>query len=305
MNIPLKDKHPAILLIVFIGLAIVTFIVVTLLGMVGGVIMWGNDFLDIMMEGSQNGIYGDYAKYMQLLSHLGMLIFPAIIFGRLTGGKILNYFTLRKFGKGSAVFMAIIMAVVAQPLIALLTEWNAGMVLPESMSETEQWMRASEDQAMALTEMFLNVSTGGALLFNIFLLAIIPAIGEEVVFRGIVQKQVQRWTNSGWIAIVISGFLFSAIHMQFYGFVPRFIIGILLGYVFWKSGRLWLSILIHFLNNAMAVVAYYMHFNGMIDLHPDEMFSFSENIPLLLISFLLLGGSVVVFHNIYKKRKHE
>jgi len=305
MKIPLKDKHPIIQLLAFIGIAIVSSIVITLIGLIGGILYWGDDFLQSFMQVQSGAAYISYMKYLQLISHLGMFIVPTFIYARLAGGKIASFMHLKGVGKGSGFFLAIAMIFLAQPLINLLTVWNAGMSLPESMQGLENSMRTMEDQATEMTELFLNVNSIGALLFNILLLAIIPALGEEFVFRGILQKQLQRWTKSGWAAILISAFVFSAFHMQFYGFVPRFILGILLGYVFLRSGKLWLSILIHFINNGMAVIMYYLYHNNYIAENPDELFNFNDNIPVLLISFLLLGGSIILFHLVYKKQSHE
>ena len=305
MNIPLKDKHPVILLLAFVGIAIVSAIIFTIIGLIGGTLYWGKDFIDTFMQMQSTDSAIGYQKYMQLISHLGMFIIPAFIFARLAGGKTIPYLSLNGSGKAGAIILAIFIIFLAQPLINLLGTWNAGMTLPESMSGLEEQIRNAEDMATKMTELFLKSGTTGGLIFNIFLLAIIPAIGEELTFRAILQKQLHRWTKSGVAAVLISAFIFSAFHMQFYGFVPRFVLGILLGYVFLKSGKLWLSILIHFVNNGMAVVMYHMYNNGQTELDPDEAFNFNENIPLLLISFLLLGGAIILFNIMHKKKAHE
>lgn len=302
MNIPLKDKHPLLQLIAFIGLSIVSSIIIMLIGLIGGIIFSGGELLDSLMQNTQSEQYISYMKFLQLLSHLGMFIIPAIIFARLAGGKILEYYTLKNSGKVLAIFIAILIVAFAQPLISLLTEWNANISLPESMSETELWIKKSELDATRITELFLSTKMIGGLLFNIFLIALIPAIGEELVFRGILQKLLQKWMKNPWIAIFITAFVFSSFHMQFYGFIPRLLLGFVLGYLFYRSGKLWISILVHFVNNAGAVILYYLFAKGSINTHPDLLFNFNDNIPILILSIFLFAGSLILFHNIFSKK---
>jgi membrane protease YdiL (CAAX protease family) len=123
-------------------------------------------------------------------------------------------------------------------------------------------MQSSEVQIAEITEKMLNVSTLGALLFNVFLVAVVPALGEELFFRGTIQRLLSDWKGA-LFAIWITAFVFSAIHMQFYGFLPRMLLGAFLGYLLLWSGSLWLPIIAHFVNNSVAVVFYYLKFNGV------------------------------------------
>ena len=132
-------------------------------------------------------------------------------------------------------------------------------------------MKASEEQAAALTEAFLKMSTPGELIFNLFMIALIPAIGEELLFRGIVQNIFSRWLKNNHAAVWFTAILFSAMHMQFYGFIPRLMLGAMLGYLLVWSGNLWWPIIAHFVNNAAAVIFSYLFQNKFIDLDPDTI----------------------------------
>ena len=116
-------------------------------------------------------------------------------------------------------------------------------------------MKAMEASAMALTERFLAADGIGGLLLNLGLMALLPALAEEMSFRGVLQGVLspQRHTH---VAIWVTAFIFSAIHMQFYGFIPRMMMGALFGYVFVWTGSLWVPIVMHFINNGIAVVSY-------------------------------------------------
>ncbi len=155
-----------------------------------------------------------------------------------------------------AIFMVIII-----PFVNLLGYLNQQIVLPELLKPIEIWMKNSELQAAELTERLLDVRNVQGLLFNVFLIAILPAIGEELYFRGIVQKVLSNEKHVIF-GIWSAAFIFSAIHLQFYGFFPRLLLGAFFGYLLYWSGNLWLPILAHFINNVMAVLFYYFQKNG-------------------------------------------
>lgn len=153
---------------------------------------------------------------------------------------------------------AVVVMLLAIPGINLLSAWNQQMVLPEWMSGIEQWMRMQEDAAAQLTEQFLRVDTVGGLLVNIGLMALLPAVGEELTFRGVVQGM---FTRNKHVAIWATAAIFSFVHMQFYGFLPRMLLGAMFGYMLWWTGSLWVPMLMHFVNNCAAVVVAFWAYN--------------------------------------------
>jgi membrane protease YdiL (CAAX protease family) len=132
-------------------------------------------------------------------------------------------------------------------------------------------MRQAEDQAARLTESFLKMDTPGQFFFNIFMIGLLPAVGEELVFRGVIQKIFTQWSRNVHVGIWTSAFIFSAMHMQFYGFLPRMVLGGMLGYMLAWSGSLWLPIAGHFVNNAGAVVFMYLFQHGVTEIDPDKV----------------------------------
>lgn len=135
-----------------------------------------------------------------------------------------------------------------------LTKWlNDMMTLPDCMAGIEQAMMQMEQQVEALTTAFLDVADAQGLMLNLLVLALVPAIAEELFFRGALQRLLTDAINAH-LAIWAAAFVFSAIHFQFYGFVPRLLLGAALGYLYWYSGSLWPSVVAHFVNNAMTVI---------------------------------------------------
>ena len=228
-------------------------------------------------------------KYFQTVQAIGMFILPPLILAYLFQGNIPEYLYLNRSFTGSTFLMVAVMMFAMSPLINYLGEWNSNMSLPEWMSGIEDWMRKSEDQAAEITEAFLNVKTIPGLAFNLFMVAFLPAVGEELLFRGIIQKIFTRMTKNAHWGIWISAILFSAMHMQFYGFVPRVLLGALFGYLLVWSGSMWLPVLGHLLNNGLAVIAMFLINNGMLSEQVEEYGSTENSYYAAILSLLVVA----------------
>jgi len=201
-------------------------------------------------------------KISQLLLSIGVIVLPPICLAYLISSNPFNFLYLCKGNTNwrEIVFVVLFMIIII-PFINLLGDLNHRLVLPKVFSGLEMWMKTSEDQAAELTQKFLNVRTIPGLFFNIILIALIPAIGEELYFRGAVQRVIQPWKGIQ-VSIWITAIIFSTIHFQFYGFVPRMLMGAFFGYLLFWSKNLWFPVIAHFTNNAIAVIFYYLKFNG-------------------------------------------
>ena len=170
-----------------------------------------------------------------------------------------RWLTVDKGADGRSFLLAVAIMVCAIPGINLLADLNSRVELPDSLDFIEQKLKAYEASAALLTERFLAADNIGQLLINIGLMALLPAFAEELSFRGTLQQIISKGQSTKvHVAIWVTAFVFSAIHMQFYGFVPRMLLGAMFGYVFVWSGSLWLPIVMHFTNNGLAVVLYYL-----------------------------------------------
>lgn len=200
-------------------------------------------------------------KWGQLLQSIGMFVLPPIAFGYLCSEKTRAFLHFDRKINWHQVLLVVLFMVIIIPAINLLTNLNQHLVLPKTFAGLEAWMRNSEEQITKLTEQLLNVHTLPALAFNIFVVAMIPALGEELFFRGALQGIFRQKMNVK-IAIWLTAIIFSAIHMQFYGFFPRMLLGAFFGYLLFWSESMWLPIVAHFTNNGIAVVFYYLQYNG-------------------------------------------
>ena len=232
-------------------------------------------------------------KIGQGISSIFMFVVPPIVYYFVTRKE----HQMRELGFRSVnrpwplfALAAIALIYVSIPVTTTLTTWNEGMKLGGALQALEDMMKALEESAAALTEQMLNVDTIGGLLLNLLVIALIPAIGEELTFRGVLQQGLTRRMNPH-VAIILTAAIFSFIHFQFYGFLPRMFLGVLLGYMFYVSGSLWPSILMHFLNNGTSVLLYYLCNKGVID--DAEHFGETTNVWLIAASAVITVALVV------------
>lgn len=261
-----KSTHisPGQQFIIFIGMALAS---VTLFSVIGfGLLypLFGINLLqtpDILSELELPHVL-KAMKFLQLINALGLFVVPSLLFAFLIHKKGNDYL---KWNSGSNVILFLIIPLLmlaSQPIINLSAEINKHLQLPDFLKSLELWMQRSENNAEVITNAFLAGTDINTYLFNLFLIAVIPAVGEELMFRGVFQRILNDWTKNIHIAIWISAILFSAMHMQFYGFLPRMLMGALFGYIFYWSGSLWIPILAHFINNALAVSLHYLMNKG-------------------------------------------
>jgi membrane protease YdiL (CAAX protease family) len=280
-------------LLLLFGLILVFAITVALVGLYAGMMFFNISMADISSFVSNPDTPESilFIKFYQVLNQIGIFILPALLFSFLVSNNTFEYLSLNRLPLLISLLLAGMIIYSILPFNNYLDDLNRHIKFPNFLSGVENWMLAKEDQARKLTKVFLNASTVSGLFLNIFVVALVPAIGEELLFRGVLLKLFNGLFKNIHIAVVISALVFSAIHFQFFGFLPRALLGILLGYLFVFSGNLWVPIFAHFLNNASSAIIYYLHQNGHIKVSMDN-FGTSTNtvyiIGSLLISLWLL-----------------
>jgi len=245
-----------------------------------------------------------FLKYFQVLQSIGLFVVPPIILALLYHGNISEYLQIdRSTDKKTFLFAALTLLMVI-PFINFLGEMNSQMRFPESLSGLENWMKTMEGAAEIMIEKFMKVEGVSGLMFNIFMIAVLPALGEELMFRGVIQHIFTNWTRNHHWGIWISAFLFSAMHMQFYGFLPRMVLGGMFGYLLVWTGTMWVPILAHFVNNTMGVMGYYFINKGVISKDIEELGTGSEKIPWALFSVTVTGFLLfLIYRSEQSKRK--
>lgn len=158
---------------------------------------------------------------------------------------------------GLLLLFTFILMMTYMPLSGYLVWWNEQLVFPESLSSLESVFKTWEQDAQRLTLFLVTFENIGQFLGGLLVLAVLPGIGEELLFRGFLQPAIARWTNNIHAGIWLAAIFFSAFHLQFYGFIPRLALGVLFGYLYFFTGRIWIAMFAHFLNNAYSLVLVY------------------------------------------------
>lgn len=286
-----KEMKPFPQLMFAIFVVVASFIVFMIISLVVAIPLFGFDSMMSMAGGIDvfNGENIALLKYFQVVQSVGVFIVPPFILAWLYYGKIAEYLQLNKTATTQSVLLVLILGFSAIPVINLFGELNANMKLPEWLSGLENWIKTREDMAAELTEKFLKVDSFGGFLFNLFMIAFLPAIGEELLFRGVVQRIFSNWTRSLQWGIWIAAALFSALHLQFYGFIPRMLLGVMFGYLLIWSGSIWLPIIAHFINNGVAVTGMYLIDKGAIKPEFEEIGSSGEGVYFSIVSIAVVA----------------
>ncbi|HKL08535.1 MAG TPA: CPBP family intramembrane glutamic endopeptidase [Bacteroidales bacterium] len=298
----LENIHPFSKFIFALFIILVSFLVVFIIGMVVGIPLFNISFTELpsVVTNYSNPDNLRFLKYLQSIQAIGLFIVPAFIIGYFFHQNSLRYLKFNSIRSYSA-FLVIFIMISAIPAINFFAMLNSKMQLPAYLSEIENWMRQKESSAQALTEAFLKMDSFRSLVFNIFMIGILPAIGEELIFRGVLQRIFAEWTKNIHWGIFIAAFLFSFMHIQFYGFIPRMILGILFGYLFYWSGTIWIPILGHFVNNTMAVVFYYFYAEQVSE-EVDTLGAAEGSYGYLLVSIILL---TLFLYSFYQREKNK
>mgnify|MGYP003687142145 FL=1 len=199
--------------------------------------------------------------------------------------------------------LIVILFIVLIPLINYSVMLNELLDLPEFLHSIETWMKNAEESAKKITTAFLSMNSISELLLNIVLIAVLPALGEELIFRGILQQLINKDLKTYHIGIWVSAIIFSAIHFQFYGFFPRMFLGAFFGYLFYWSGNLWLAIFAHCLNNATGVIAAYYLGSNSHESEFDQLGTKDGSEIFTLISAVLFILDLMQFKNEQKKSR--
>lgn len=298
---PLSSQKPYIQFLTSLIIILIISVFVLLISMLSVRLIFGvaiNE-IDINDPGLEAGNIA-ILKYVQSLQHMSIFLIPSLLISYLMTQNIAEYTGLNK---NPGLFMIIITALLVVfliPVTSYLGFLNSKMLLPEGMSGLELWMQQKEDQAMNLTSLLIRADSVGVLIINLIVLALIPSIGEELLFRGVFQQIFFKWFRSGHLAVWITAIIFSAIHLQFFGFLPRLVLGVVFGYLFLWTKNIWFPVIAHFINNAVPVIVAYFSGWEEINANVDE---YSLKIGAYTIIPLMIVISLMMYIMDYSKRE--
>jgi membrane protease YdiL (CAAX protease family) len=302
---PLSEQPPFIQLIVsaivilFIGLVFLLFF------LLAGTLLFGTGVNEIqaITQGQVTDNSQLIIKYLQATQGISLFIIPSFVISLLMTKGRGNWLFARNVPAINSILLVICLAVLMIPVTSMTGLLNAKMELPAWLSGIENWMRDKEDTASYLTGILLEADSLWILAMNIIVIAILPALGEELLFRGVIQQIFQKMFKSGHLAIWVTAIIFSSIHLQFYGFLPRLLLGLVFGYLFYWGRSIWLPVTAHFINNAIPVISSYFEGGDQTNVNTWQ---FTETrVLFFLLSALSCVLILLYFKHIYRKENIE
>lgn len=298
---PDNHLHPSLQFLILVAITIGIVLVGNLIGAVIVAAFYGLDMvlnvaqLDFSDPHTVNALW-----ILQIIGTTIPLLITPLVFARFVVKQPREY--LKPSFNFPWTMMVIVFCVmmVSSPLIELLSRINQDMVLPDYLSGVQKWMRDSEDKAEKLIAVLLKMDTIFGVIATVIAVGLFTAIVEELMFRGCVQTIFVKWTGNVHAAVWITAILFSAFHMEFFGFLPRLLLGALFGYFAAWSGSVWPAVWAHFLNNGTAVVVTYLYQHKKIKINPDDVHVF--NYQAYMFSFIIVLFLLYLYHNVAKKQ---
>lgn len=283
----LKTRPAWAQLLMFIGMAFGLFIILSFIGVMILSKMTGIGILEIgdtdKWDFTKPGML-TFVRGMLLVQFLGLFLIPSLLFAYFSDPKPFSYVGFRS-SKPIYILLGVVVLFLAIPFV----EWSGVInhnLIPET-TPTGKWMKESEESAAKQIAFLLQRNTAKDLLLNLVFIAGFAGFGEELFFRGVLQRIFIKMFKSPWAGIIVTAIIFSAIHLQFYGFIPRFILGVLLGLIYWYSGSLWPAILAHFIYDGFFVLLVFL--DPALATQEGPTMNMGNQVVMALISAALVG----------------
>lgn len=223
-------------------------------------------FVSFVLSRLLDGNYVGFLRVTTVFQDVVMWVVPAVVTAMIATRQPARLLAVDTLPSARQVILGILLLIVSTPLMSWVIKMNAEFHLPESMASLEEALRAMEDNASHTVEAMLGADTPAGLIVNILIIGVLAGFSEELFFRGSLQRILATANLSPHAAIWISAFVFSALHLQFFGFIPRVLLGAAFGYLLWWSGSVWLPVIVHTLNNTLYVILYSVTGSGEPDL---------------------------------------
>jgi uncharacterized protein len=298
----LDDQKPLVQLVITFFIVLILGTILFYLLAIPGSLLFGSsisemtDFRNTTIDESHKGLL----KFMQVSQEITLFIIPGLILAAMFRKENESFLRINRTPEINTLLLVILLALALIPVTMYTGILNSKLSLPEQLSGIEKWIKSKEEFASDLTDLFIRSSGAGELVINIFILALLPSIAEEIIFRGILQNLLSRIFRSANTGIWVTAIIFSAIHLQFYGFLPRLILGLSFGYLFYWSGNLWLPVMAHFVNNLVPVIMAYAL--GWEDLNEKTGEFAAGNLAVLFASVFICALILYHFRSVFVKK---
>lgn len=243
-----------------------------------------------------------FVRVSQAIVGMGVFLIPSLVFIYLFESKKVYSLRNLRFASPMGLVLIILLVIIVQPFVESIGELNKQIALPDSFISVENWMKEKETSAQSIVDLCFENKGISSFICNLLIIAVLAGVAEELFFRRCMQRTFEKIVLNSHMAIWLTAFIFSAVHLQFYGFFPRLLLGAMLGYLFVWSRNIWVPILVHILNNAVVVILMQMDFA----ISPYETIRDSGGGAYIGISVSSFVGTLIILRIIYKRynKKH-
>ena len=285
-----NDAHPVTKLVMVGFLMVTSYFIFLGLSIFIASLAFGASW-DVISELLEIKNFEDHVallKFLQMAYSTGLFLVPALLGSWLISGRAFDYLRLDRPSSVSKYIIVLLLMLSAIPLINFLAQLNYSIPIPDRLGSIKEQILESEQDSELMMDTFLNQESVKGLLVNLLMIALIPALGEEFLFRGLVQRIFTEWTRNHHAGVWIGAVLFSLMHFQYYGLIPRILLGACFGYMLVWSRSMWLPVLAHFINNGVAVVFFHFYFNGSLKFDLDNIGAMDETYLYTLLSAVMV-----------------
>lgn len=240
-------------------------------------------------------------RISQTFATVGTFLMPALLFAYCQNRQWFDYSAANRRPNASMTNIVLILSITLLPIVSVLSTFNM-FIMPQEGAVAE-FMRDMEEAANHILEVITSRRSSWDLISNLLVLAVLAGICEEFFFQGALQPLLTKWVKNPHIGILLTAFIFSALHFQFYGFIPRFALGVYLGYLFFWGRSLWLPILAHVLHNALSIIVDFTLQGRGIDTDNLQFTDIHGSIPVIISCTLVSAMAILFLWRTYRDEK--
>ncbi|WP_289746679.1 CPBP family intramembrane glutamic endopeptidase [Paramuribaculum intestinale] len=243
-----------------------------------------------------------HLRIAAILQDLLMFVVPAIATAVIVTRHPARLLMIDSRPTAFGILLTVLAIIVMIPFMNVIVAWNESIRLPESMSALEEFMKNAEANAAAMTRQLMGTDTIGSIIMSILIIGLLAGFSEEFFFRGALQRLLSTAGMNIHVAVWLTAFIFSAVHMQFYGFVPRMLLGAMFGYMAVWSGSLWIAVIAHATNNSLVVIAQSVADSGGADINQMATDATPLSMAIAVISLMATVGIMYMFYRIGRRK---
>ena len=286
-NLPFISK-----IMILVGLTMVFMVVGSVIGIFFFTQITGMPFADVAnFQKHLNDYPNMYDAVMALQTFSTPLPFigASLFFWYVIEKQTVDTLSFQKI-EPSVFIVVALLVIIFMFFDALIIEWNQGIIFPETLKGIEKWMKSSEETAGEMTKFLTDFKSSSQFVVAMIVVAVLAGISEELLFRGVLQNITLRASGNPHVAIWFAAIIFSSIHMQFYGFFPRMLLGALFGYLYYWTKNIWVPIFAHFINNGFTLSMAYLYATKTVEINIED----TKSVPLTMALGSLLLTTLIL-----------